>query len=38
MVWEMILLHYLIEIKEMVVDEATSGILYSLLPKVIITM
>ena len=35
-VWEMILLHFLVDIKEMVVGRATSGILYSFLPKVII--
>ena len=36
LVWEMILLHFLAEIKEMVVGEATSGILYGFLPKAII--
>lgn len=36
LVWEIILLHYLEETKETVVDGATSGILYIFLPKVII--
>jgi hypothetical protein len=37
-VYEMALLHCLAEIKEIVVDNATSGILYNCLPKVIITL
>lgn len=37
-VWEMILLHFLTNIKEMMVGRATSGVMYSLFPKVIITM
>jgi len=35
-VWEMILLHFLAEIKEMAVVGATFDILYKLLPKEII--
>jgi hypothetical protein len=35
-VWKMTFLHFLPEIKEMAVCEATSGILYNCLPKVII--
>ena len=38
LIWEMILLHWLAKIKEMAVGGATSGILYSLLPKVIIML
>ena len=38
LVWETILLHFLEEIKEVVVGGATSGILYNELPKVIITV
>jgi hypothetical protein len=37
-VCEMTLLHFLAEIKEIVVGGATSGILYNCLPKVIITL
>ena len=35
---EMALLHCLVEIKEIVVSGATSGVLYNCLPKVIITL
>jgi hypothetical protein len=34
----MSLLHFLVEIKEIAVGDATSGILYNCLPKVIITL
>jgi hypothetical protein len=34
----MTLLHFLAEIEEIEVGDATSGILYNCLPKVIITM
>jgi hypothetical protein len=37
-VCEMTLLHFLEEIKEIVVGGTTSGILYNYLPKVIITL
>jgi hypothetical protein len=37
-VCEMTLLHFLAEIKEIVVGDATYGILYNCLPKVIITL
>lgn len=37
LVWEMILLYCLVEIKEMVVGGATFNILYNVLPKEIIT-
>ena len=37
LVWEMILLHFLGEIKEVAIGGATSGILYDESPKEIIT-
>jgi hypothetical protein len=37
-VCEIILLHFLVEIKEIVVGGTTSGMLYNCLPKVIITL
>ena len=38
LVWEMNLLHFLAKIKELAVGGATSGILYNVLPKEIITV
>jgi hypothetical protein len=38
MVFEMTLLYFLAEIKEITVGNTTSGILYNCLPKVIITL
>jgi hypothetical protein len=38
LVYEMTLLHFLVDIKEIEVCDTTSGILYNCLPKVMITL